>query len=198
MQPDSFYVQSWLRSKSRLPNYIGYINIIDIIKNISYTHSIEKGEIFMTHDEQVEHAHSIIRSFVQLTLARLAQDWADRGLSLHQIRLLYVLAHSAPATIGQIADHLRIGQSAASLQVDRLVQAHLAERNDDPADRRRALVRLTEAGEALLGRQRVGQQRLHAILNEVDDAHLTMVIDTFTTILSLAESENLFEEGSHD
>lgn len=152
----------------------------------------------MTHDEQVEQAHALFRSFVQATLARLATMWADQGLSLPHIRLLLVLAHSAPATIGQIADQLRIGQSAASLQVDRLVQAHLAERTDDPADRRRAIVRLTEAGEALLGRQRTGQRRLHAILNELDDAHLTMVIDTFTTILSLAESEGLFEEGSHD
>jgi hypothetical protein len=58
-------------------------------------------------------------------------------------------------------------------------------------------VRLTEAGEMLLGRQRTGQRRLHAILNELDDAHLTMIIDTFTTILSLAESEGLFEEGFH-
>ncbi len=178
--------------------YIGITNIIDFTKNIMYTRSIEKGEIFMTHDEQVEQAHAIIRSFVQLTLARLAQDWAAQGLSLPQIRLLLVLAHIAPATIGQIADNLRIGQSAASLQVDRLVQARLAERTDDPADRRRALVRLTEAGEALLGRQRAGQQRLHAILNELDYAHLTMIIDTFTAILSLAESEGLFKEGSHD
>jgi DNA-binding MarR family transcriptional regulator len=152
----------------------------------------------MTHDEYVEQAHALFRSFVQVTLVRLAQDWADQGLSLSQIRLLLILAHIAPATIGQIADHLRIGQSAASLLVDRLVQAHLAERTDDPADRRRAIVRLTEAGEASLGRQRAGQQRLHAILNGLDDAHLTMVIETFTAILSLAESEGLFAEGSHN
>jgi len=151
----------------------------------------------MTHDEYVEQAHALFRSFVQATLARLTQDWADRGLSLPQIRLLLVLAHIAPATIGQIADHLHIGQSAASLQVDRLVQAHLAERTDDPADRRRAIVCLTEAGEMLLGRQRTGQRRLHAILHELDDAHLMMTIDTFTTILSLAENEGLFEEGFH-
>ena len=152
----------------------------------------------MAHDEHVEQAHALFQSFVQATLTRLTQDWAGRGCSLPQIRLLLVLAHIAPATISQIADHLHIGQSATSLQVDRLVQAHLAERADDPADRRRAIVCLTEAGEVLLGRQITGQQCFHTILNELDDAHLTMLIDTFTTILSLAESENLFEEGFHD
>jgi DNA-binding MarR family transcriptional regulator len=152
----------------------------------------------MTHDEQVEQAHTLFQGFVQVTLGRLATMWADQGLSLSQIRLLLILAHSAPATIGQIADHLRIGQSATSLQVDRLVQAHLVERTDDPADRRRAIVRLTEAGEASLGRQRVGQQRLHAYLGGLDDAHLAMVIDTFTALLTLTDRESFFEEDSHD
>lgn len=152
----------------------------------------------MTHDEHVDQAHVLFQSLVQAVLARLTQDWADRGLSLPQIRLLLVLFHLAPATIGQIADRLHIGQSAASLQVEKLVQAHLAERSDDPHDRRRAIVRLTSSGEALLGRQRAGQQRLHAILNDLDDAQLSVVINTLTTILALAESEGLFEEGFHD
>lgn len=152
----------------------------------------------MTHDELVEQAHTLLRSFVQVMLTRLAQDWTDHRLSLAQIRLLLALAHIAPATIGQLADHLRIGQSAASLLVDRLVQARLAERADDPADRRRALVRLTLAGEASLGRQRAGQKRMHAILSGMDDTRLTTFSETFTAILSLAESEGLFKEGSHD
>jgi DNA-binding MarR family transcriptional regulator len=150
------------------------------------------------HQEYVTQAHTLLRSFVQAVLTRLAQDWSDHGLSLPQIRLLLALAHIAPATIGQLGDHLRIGQSAASLLVDRLVQAHLAERTEDPADRRRALVRLTPAGEAALGRQRAGQERMHAILNDRDDTHLRMFIETFTAILSLAESEGLFEEDVHD
>ena len=152
----------------------------------------------MSHEEQVEQAHALLRSFVQATLGRYAQTWSNHGLGVSQIRLLLALAHIAPATIGQLADYLRIGQSAASLLVDRLVQAGWVERTDDPLDRRRALVRLTEEGEALLGRQRVGQQRMHAILNELDDAHLTMFSETLTAILAFAEREGLFEEESHD
>jgi DNA-binding MarR family transcriptional regulator len=151
----------------------------------------------MKHDEQVEHAHELFRSLVQVMLGRMATMWADHGLSLPQIRLLFVLAHAGPATINQIAERLHSGQSAASLLVDRLVQARLAERTDDPADRRRAIVRLTEAGEALMGRRRAGQQRLHAWLSELDDSQLTMVIDTLTAILDIPD-DDLFEEASHD
>ncbi len=157
-----------------------------------------KGETAITHEEHVEQAHALLQSFVQLAMARLAQEWSDRGLSLSQIRLLIALSHIGPATIGQLAEHMHTGQSAASLLVDRVVQAGLAERTDDPADRRRALVRLTAVGEALLGRQRAGQKRMHAILNEMDETHLTMFIETFTTILSIAEGEGIFEGFSNE
>ena len=74
----------------------------------------------MTHEEYVKQAQTLLRSFVQVLLTRLAEDWTDHGLSLAQIRLLLALGHIAPATIGQLAEHLHIGQSAASLLVDRL------------------------------------------------------------------------------
>ncbi|HLY30188.1 MAG TPA: MarR family transcriptional regulator [Ktedonobacterales bacterium] len=152
----------------------------------------------MTHDEHVEHVHALFRELVQVALGRLATLWADQGLSLPQIRLLLALAHYGPATIGQLADHLHIGQSAASLLVERVVQARLAERTDDPADRRRAIVRLTEAGEAVMGRRRKGQEILHAWLSGLDDAHLTMVTDGLTAFMAMAESAGLFGEGSHE
>jgi DNA-binding MarR family transcriptional regulator len=151
----------------------------------------------MIHDEHVEQAHELFRAMVQAMLGRLSSLWADQGLSLPQIRLLLALAHGGPATINQIAERLHSGQSATSLLVDRLVQARLAERTEDPADRRRAIVRLTEAGEKVLGSQQVGQKRLHAILNEMDDAHLTAIIETFTAILSLVESGGI-DEASRD
>jgi DNA-binding MarR family transcriptional regulator len=157
-----------------------------------------KGEMIMTHDEQVEQAHALFQHLIQVMLGRMAAVWADQGLSLPQIRLLFVLAHFGPLTVNQIAERLRSSQPAASLLVDRLVQAHLAERTEDLADRRRALVRLAEEGEVFLGRQRTGQQRLHLYLNELGDTHLTIVIDTLTAILTIADTDGFFEKPSHD
>ena len=177
--------------------YIDVANYIDFFNIIGYTHIIDERGTIMTHDEQVEQAHELFRSLVQAMLGRMATIWADQGLSLPQIRLLFVLAHAGPSTVNQIAERLHSGQSAASLLVDRLVQAHLAERTDDPADRRRAIVRLTEDGEALMGRRRVGQQRLHAWLSGLDDTRLMAVIETFAAILTIANGNDFFEEDSH-
>lgn len=144
----------------------------------------------MTHEEHVEQAHVLFQGLIQAILSRLITVWGDQGLSLPQLRLLFVLAHGGPATINQIAERLHSGQSAASLLVDRLVQTHLVERSDDPADRRRAIVRLSAEGEALMGRRHEGQQRLYAWLNSLDEAQLATVIETITVILELANFTN--------
>jgi DNA-binding MarR family transcriptional regulator len=180
-----------------LPIYILLADNIDSINIIVYAHIIDGRRIIMTHEEYVEQAHALFRSLIQVILGRLITMWGDQGLSLPQLRLLLVLAHGGPATINQIAERLHSGQSAASLLVDRLVQAHLVERSDDPADRRRAIVRLTEEGEVLMGRRRVGQQRLHAWLNSLDDDRLAIVIEIITAILSISNSDSTFEEDSH-
>jgi|SRR5579884_2623196 len=154
----------------------------------------------MTHDEQVEQVHELFRQLIQAILGRLTTVWADQGLSLPQIRLLLALAHGGPATINQIAERLHSGQSATSLLVDKLVHARLVERREDPADRRRAIVRLSDAGEALMGRRRQGQQRLHNWLSGLDDARLAEVSETLSVILELArEGEaDFFEEVPHE
>lgn len=141
----------------------------------------------MTHEELVTRVHEHLRTWFEFALGRMATIWDDQGLSLPQIRLLFVLAQSGPATITGLAERLHSSQPAASLLVDRLVQAHLAERTDDPTDRRRAIVRLTAKGEALMGRRLGGQQALLARLNELDDPHLLLLIDLFTSIANQAE-----------
>src|SRR5258708_34240682 len=67
-----------------------------------------------------------------------------RDLTMAQFRGLVVLSHDQPLAIGVLGDRLGIGLPAASRLVDRLVADRLVERNEDPIDRRRSLVRLAE------------------------------------------------------
>lgn len=152
----------------------------------------------MPHDENVEQAHILIQRFVELALGRVASTWADQNLSMAQISLLFVLAHAGTASVREVAERLHIGQSAASLLVDRLVQAELAARTEDPADRRRAIIRLTPAGEMLMGRNMPGRQYLHAWLADQDDARLDTIIETFAAILSIQDISDDPEDDPHD
>ena len=152
----------------------------------------------MNHHEQVKQAHALIGRFLELVIGRLATVWADQNLSLAQIGLLFVLAHAGTASVRQVAERLHISQSAASLLVDRLVRAHLAERSEDPLDRRRAIVRLTPQGEDLMGRNLTGQAYLDAWLNDQQDTRLAIMSETFTALLELAYNTESIEVHSHD
>ncbi len=155
----------------------------------------------MTHDEQAEQALKLLHQFIHQMFGQIVTVWATHDLSLSQIKLLFALARAGPLTIGQIAEYLHIGQSAASHVADRLVQTHLADRADDPADRRRAIVRLSADGEDLIGRRRAPRRRMYEWLQSLDDTHLTVLIETFTMLLDAAsrvQGDTFFEEASQE
>jgi DNA-binding MarR family transcriptional regulator len=85
---------------------------------------------------------------------RFSEEQARKlGITPQQHVLLVVVRghHSYPmVTIGDIADALQVRQSSASLLVDRSVKRGLLNRREDPDDRRRAVVTLTDEGQELL------------------------------------------------
>lgn len=150
----------------------------------------------MIHNKKVEQARMLSHHMVLVILGRLANRVDEQNLTLAQIRLLVVLA-KGPSNIGEIAGYLHIGQSAASLLVDRLVQDNLAERADDPADRRRSIVRLSSQGEDMTRHRIGGQGNMETWLGGLDDAHLTNVIDVLTAVVELLGKNDVPEEVSN-
>jgi DNA-binding MarR family transcriptional regulator len=68
-----------------------------------------------------------------------------------------VIGSREPATLNQVADAVGRGAPAVSRAVDTLVRAGLVERTQDPNNRRRLALRLTESGrEELANVPRVG------------------------------------------
>jgi DNA-binding MarR family transcriptional regulator len=83
--------------------------------------------------------------------ARHAQSVADDGLhdldvSVAQVGALFVIAPGQAATIGDIAETLKMAQSAASTLAQRMEKAGLVSREADVADARVTLLRLTPDG----------------------------------------------------
>ncbi|HEU4792788.1 MAG TPA: MarR family transcriptional regulator [Nitrolancea sp.] len=125
-----------------------------------------------THDELVE---KIMELFKGVALARqgIAPVWLEVDLSMAQVRTLMVLSCEGRSTVGKLADRLSVSLPTASHLVDRLVHADLAERAEDPSDRRRMLVRLTQQGEDLAGRLRQGNQEpFRLCLTQLSDEDL--------------------------
>jgi DNA-binding MarR family transcriptional regulator len=87
---------------------------------------------------------------------------ASRAVLLH-------LQGAGPLTIGELALHLERAQSATSEIVDHLERDGLLERLRDPADRRRVLVWLTDAGLEHLARDRdvLSRELLATAMNQM-------------------------------
>jgi DNA-binding MarR family transcriptional regulator len=86
----------------------------------------------------------------------LVQDadpyWFQVDLTISQIKCLVLLEVRKDITIGGVASALGVGRPSASVLVEQLVQAQCVTRVEDPADRRRSNVRLTQKGRDLAGR----------------------------------------------
>jgi DNA-binding MarR family transcriptional regulator len=130
-----------------------------------------------------------LRDLMRAQQAISAPLWAELEISVAQLKTLFALATEGPATISQIAEHLNISPPTASHLVERLTRAGLAERLEDPTDRRRVLARLTPPAEELTGRLFGCAHRLRGWLIELDDADLAALAQGVGALLRVASQD---------
>jgi len=113
--------------------------------------------------------------------------WIDLDLTMSQMKGLRALAFGGPASVSRLADTMKISQPTASQLVDRLVQAGLAEREEDPTDRRRTVVRLNKKGQQLHERLR-GQfrERLRTWLQRMNPGDLEALHRGYVALARIA------------
>jgi DNA-binding MarR family transcriptional regulator len=77
--------------------------------------------------------------------------WEERDIAFPQLRLLLRIRMMPDIDLRSLADAVSISPSAASQQVDKLVERGFVARSDDPQDRRRVRLSLTASGEEAIG-----------------------------------------------
>ena len=104
---------------------------------------------------------------------------ADRAEQV-QRKLMHAIQAHEPATLGEVADAVGRGAPAVSRAVDLLVRAGLVERTQDPINRRRLALRLSDKGQAAMqaklsttsqlatGLDRLAQSELRAIERAIE------------------------------
>jgi DNA-binding MarR family transcriptional regulator len=104
----------------------------------------------------IEDYRTVARALDRVVLPILV----ERGVTMSQMKALIAVTSASEAgiTITNLGTELSIGQPSASLITDQLVKAGYAERQPDESDRRRVLVRATEAGEELVAELRHGRR----------------------------------------
>ncbi|MEU5845023.1 MarR family winged helix-turn-helix transcriptional regulator [Saccharopolyspora shandongensis] len=95
-----------------------------------------------------------VRMGVMRLARRLRAERESGELTLGRLAVLGRLERDGPATASALAAAERVTPQSMARIVQHLIDAGLAERDTDPADRRAAIVRITEAGRRQILRDR--------------------------------------------
>jgi DNA-binding MarR family transcriptional regulator len=113
--------------------------------------------------------------------------WFQSDLTIAQIKCLILLEVHKETTVGGVAKALGIGRPGASILVEQLVHARLATRNEDPTDRRCAIVSLTQEGRGVASSLHVGKEQamapILAALDPSDLSALTVGLKALTAVM---------------
>lgn len=77
--------------------------------------------------------------------------WNSRGLTIAQLRVLYILRQQDGITVSALAQRLNVTPATTTGLTDRLVREKLIYRTEDPTDRRLVRLHLTEEGARMIG-----------------------------------------------
>ena len=131
-------------------------------------------------------------------LHALAIRWLEplplpADLTLRQLQVLTLVRHTPGITGQDLAGHLGVTTATTSGLVDRVVGKAWVEREHDPADRRRVLLRLTAEGEELLAGlevpTRLGRQLVLDRLTDAELADLARLMQRMRDVAVAIEAE---------
>ncbi len=81
---------------------------------------------------------------------KLLSESSGKRLTLSQLKMLSLLAHTEARTVGEVAAFLNVSNAAASKAVDKLVRRRLLRRTEGLCDRRASVLSLSETGRKLV------------------------------------------------
>lgn len=123
--------------------------------------------------------HAYGRALVVADPIRL-QFWDDRGLTMPQLRLMYLLYLRDGRPVGELAEEMSVRPATMTGLTDRLVRQELIERRGDAEDRRVVRVALTDEGRRVLGEiEAASRLYLDAVFKQMGDDAVERLIDLF-------------------
>ena len=110
----------------------------------------------------------------------------NTDLTMSQLKIIMMLGTEGVLTIGQVSEKLGVGGPTTSYQLDKVVQAGLADRFEDGIDRRRNLVKLTPQGEELFNNIVHGSTDTYrSLLLRLDPADLAALLQGTKALAAL-------------
>jgi len=138
--------------------------------------------------------HLFGRSMVRLDPGRL-EAWVELGLTLTQLRVLFVLRAEDGASASVLAERLNVTPSTLTRIVDRLVGQGLVRRESDHGDRRLVRHHLSaKGGRTVEELERGARARMNEVMDRLTTAQLerlVLALSDLTAALDAQETEEM-------
>jgi DNA-binding MarR family transcriptional regulator len=123
--------------------------------------------------------------------------WDGRGLTMPQLRLMYLLLQQDCRSVGELADEMAVRPATITGLTDRLVRQRLIERQPDADDRRVVRVALTAQGRRVLGEiETASRAYLGAVLERMGAPAARRLIEAFEAFRAAADEVQRRGEGT--
>jgi len=120
---------------------------------------------------------------------RAPSVWIDSGLSLTQLRSLFLIANKGSTNFRKLAEALEVTPSNVTGVVDRLVEQGLVSRVQNPEDRREMTLQATDKGKALVSNiKEAGIKRMTQILSLLSLEELSSLAQGLSAFIRAADS----------
>lgn len=125
-----------------------------------------------------------IAVFMHRSMQNLNRFSKERAISMSQLFALTFIHHQGMCGVSDIGEGLGVSNAAASQLTDKLVQQNLAERTEDPADRRSKQISLTAKGVQLIKDSLVARHSwFHDLESNLSEHEKLQVINTLKVLI---------------
>ena len=125
--------------------------------------------------------------------------WIDSGLTLTQLRSLFLIANKGSTNFRKLAKALGVTPSDVTGIVDRLVEQGLVSRTQNPEDRREMTLQATDKGQALVSNlKEVGIKHMTQILSLLSLEELSALAQGLSAFIKAADSYKGRIKNEHD
>jgi DNA-binding MarR family transcriptional regulator len=150
--------------------------------------------ITMNKHDNIEGIVGLMKGLMLSVRAREPHPWLDLKLTREQLRIMLLLYSKVRSSPGEVAASLGVPRANVTGTIDRLVKKGMVSRQENPDDRRRSILSLTEEGRGQVERLReISAARIRGVLERMPD---TALVSLRTGLEALLEA--LKDGGASD
>jgi DNA-binding MarR family transcriptional regulator len=125
------------------------------------------------------------------------EAWVELGLTMTQLRVLFLLRAEGGASAGAMAEGLKVAPSTLTRIVDRLVRQGLVQRETDDGDRRLVRHYLSTSGASTVEElERRGRARMDEVMDRLSAPQLERLVSALEDLTAALDAQEADEFSS--